>query len=130
MFQYAATSFMINNFCRATYVDGRASKSLFSETKIVSHTIKNSYCISTTKYRLCEILKVLEYCRQPIFCGIVWEFTFCAKCSTCLILCLYIMSPNYSLNDCCLARYIKEESAIISVCREDLHQYRLLPSSM
>ena len=34
---------------------------------------ENSYCINTTKYWLCAILKkliLLEYCMQPIFCGI------------------------------------------------------------
>ena len=40
MSQYDATGFATNNFCRATYVQGRTTKSLFRATKIFSHTIK------------------------------------------------------------------------------------------
>ena len=34
------------------------------------------------------------------------------------------MSPKYTLNHYYLVLYIKEDGAVISVCREDLHQYR------
>ena len=40
MSQYDVTDFATKNFCRATSVHGRATKSLFCATKIFSHTIK------------------------------------------------------------------------------------------
>ena len=40
MSQHDATDFATNNFRRAIYIHGRATKSLFCATKIFSHTIK------------------------------------------------------------------------------------------
>ena len=51
--------FATKHTCRATYDDCRATESLCSATKNFSHTIKQL-----------SKLVLLEYCTQPIFCGI------------------------------------------------------------
>ena len=54
--------------------------------------------------------------------------------------CIYILgflAQSFEPPPVCLSikgplgvQYIKRDSAVISVCGEDLHQYRLLPGSM
>ena len=54
-------------FCRATYANGRATESLCSATKAISHTIKQ---LLHQYHKILYWLCLLEYCTQPIFRGI------------------------------------------------------------
>ena len=49
--------------------DGRATESLCSATKTFSHTIKQLLHQYHKVLALCKLV-LLEYCTQPIFCGI------------------------------------------------------------
>ena len=56
---------------KTTYADCRATESLCSETKTFSHTIKQlcyQYHKTLDFYNIKGV--PLEYCTQPVFCGI------------------------------------------------------------